>query len=171
MRPDDTPLARVERRWLEEHVIGDADLAEVVQCRSALDRFDITCGQLHRMRDHAAILGERILRFFAEAFDLARGTGGKRNERCEDQPDDDERDQIDLIALFVVLAAHLIERVIDRKDVSGFSAAYEWCILRTRVRTGSNDLEFIERQRMLDVIDVGPRDLRIYSRTVGGINP
>ena len=58
MRPDNAPLARVECRRLEEHVIGDADLAEVVQCSRALDRFDITCGQLHGMRDHAAIPGD-----------------------------------------------------------------------------------------------------------------
>jgi hypothetical protein len=53
MRLDDVELARRERRRLQEDRVGDADLADVVEGRGALDRPRVRLGQAERAREEA----------------------------------------------------------------------------------------------------------------------
>jgi len=121
----------------------------------------IRVAQIDRLGHSLERAEEGVLRLFEEPFDLAGCTGSKRDERCEDQSDDDEREQIDLITFSVVLAAHLIDRVVDRKDVRSLAAADEGRVLCARVRSRLHDLEFIERERVHDVFRIRRCDARI----------
>ena len=55
MTPHDVPLRRVELRRLEQDLVGDADLADVVQRRGELDGFRLVVVETDRVGDEARV--------------------------------------------------------------------------------------------------------------------